>query len=187
MDDQTFGWTVQMQVRALRAGLWVTEVPVDYRRRIGKSKISGTLSGVVRAGTKIISTIFRERWRPTPLPGIAPNAEHVIVFTRYPQPGRTKTRMIPTLGPEGAAELQHRMTLHTLAEADRLQLGRCVSVEVRVAGGDGASMAILCGAERLYVPQLGEDLDERMQQAFTVAFGLGALAIWLASLIAKKK
>lgn len=57
MRDPTFGWTVEMQVRALRAGLDWTEVPVAYRKRIGRSKISGTINGTVRAGTKILWTV----------------------------------------------------------------------------------------------------------------------------------
>lgn len=60
MQDTSWGWTVQMQVRALRHGLRVAEVPVAYRRRIGVSKISGTISGSVRAGTKILYVIGRE-------------------------------------------------------------------------------------------------------------------------------
>jgi hypothetical protein len=51
-----------MQVRAARLGIPAKEVPVSYRRRIGRSKISGTLKGSVRAGQKILWTIFRERW-----------------------------------------------------------------------------------------------------------------------------
>jgi glycosyltransferase involved in cell wall biosynthesis len=55
MDDTGFGWTVQMQVRAARHKLSITEVPVDYRcRAAGKSKVSGTLRGIVGAGTVIL-------------------------------------------------------------------------------------------------------------------------------------
>ncbi len=57
--DGDFGWTVEMQVRAACCGLRVVEVPVDYRARIGHSKVSGTLSGSVRAGIKILGTIVR--------------------------------------------------------------------------------------------------------------------------------
>ncbi|MGB3543967.1 MAG: glycosyltransferase family 2 protein, partial [Rubrivirga sp.] len=57
MRDQTFGWTVEMQVRAARAGLRAVEVPVGYRRRVGKSKITGTVNGTVRAGAKILWTV----------------------------------------------------------------------------------------------------------------------------------
>ncbi|MEM0963046.1 MAG: glycosyltransferase family 2 protein, partial [Bacteroidota bacterium] len=57
MRDETFGWTVEMQVRAVRAGLRCTEVPVGYRRRVGRSKITGTVNGTVRAGAKILWTV----------------------------------------------------------------------------------------------------------------------------------
>ncbi|MCZ8149560.1 MAG: glycosyltransferase family 2 protein [Roseomonas sp.] len=60
MRDETWGWTVEMQVRAARLGLRVREVPVGYRRRIGTSKISGTLSGTIRAGWKILWVIGAE-------------------------------------------------------------------------------------------------------------------------------
>jgi glycosyltransferase involved in cell wall biosynthesis len=59
MIDKNFGWTVEMQIKALKKGLRVVEVPVRYRKRIGKSKITGTFSGTVRAGVKIIYTIFK--------------------------------------------------------------------------------------------------------------------------------
>lgn len=62
MRDGDFGWTVEMQVRALRRGLRVIEVPVSYRRRIGASKISGSLRASVAAGWKIIFTILRLRF-----------------------------------------------------------------------------------------------------------------------------
>lgn len=59
MRDPDFGWTCEMQVKALREGLSVTEVPVSYRRRVGVSKITGTVWGTVRAGYKILWTIVR--------------------------------------------------------------------------------------------------------------------------------
>ena len=59
MADPDFGWTIEMQIKALRHGLAITEVPVRYRRRVGVSKITGTVSGTLRAGYKILSTIFR--------------------------------------------------------------------------------------------------------------------------------
>lgn len=66
MRDLAFGWTVEMQVKALREGVVTLEVPVDYRLRIGDSKISGTWMGSVRAGAKILWTIVAlrlRRWR----------------------------------------------------------------------------------------------------------------------------
>jgi glycosyltransferase involved in cell wall biosynthesis len=58
MLDRTFGWTVEMQARAALAGWKTREVPVSYRKRIGVSKITGTLGGTLRAGAKILSTLF---------------------------------------------------------------------------------------------------------------------------------
>lgn len=59
MQDKAFGWTVEMQLRAIQEGLQVLEVPVDYRVRIGHSKISGTIKGTILAGKAIIGTIVR--------------------------------------------------------------------------------------------------------------------------------
>lgn len=61
MQDQTYGWTVEMQVKAAKQKLRCTEVPVDYKVRIGKSKVSGTIKGTIMAGYKIITTIFKYR------------------------------------------------------------------------------------------------------------------------------
>lgn len=58
MRDPNYGWTVEMQIKAAQNGIPSLEVPVRYRKRIGKSKVSGTLRGVIGAGTKILSTIF---------------------------------------------------------------------------------------------------------------------------------
>jgi glycosyltransferase involved in cell wall biosynthesis len=63
MADRDFGWTVEMQVRAAKLGLRCLEVPVSYRRRIGTSKITGTVRGTFSAGRKILWVIFREAWR----------------------------------------------------------------------------------------------------------------------------
>ncbi|MEM7035370.1 MAG: glycosyltransferase family 2 protein [Bacteroidota bacterium] len=59
MKDQTYGWTVEMQLKAAKKKYKCTEIPVHYRRRIGVSKITGTVKGTVMAGIKIIYTIFR--------------------------------------------------------------------------------------------------------------------------------
>jgi glycosyltransferase involved in cell wall biosynthesis len=64
MQDRNFGWTVEMQVKAAKHGLKCTEVPVSYRKRVGTSKVSGTIKGSVMAGYKIIGTILREKFKP---------------------------------------------------------------------------------------------------------------------------
>jgi hypothetical protein len=59
MQDKTYGWTVEMQIKALKHHLVCAEVPVSYRPRIGQSKVSGTIKGAVMAGYKILWTIFK--------------------------------------------------------------------------------------------------------------------------------
>lgn len=59
MKDTTYGWTVEMQLKAAKKKMKVTEVPVNYRKRIGFSKISGTVKGTVMAGYKIITTLLK--------------------------------------------------------------------------------------------------------------------------------
>lgn len=156
MDDRDFGWTVQMQARAARRGVSHAEVPVAYRKRIGTSKISGTVSGVVRAGSKILSTIARERTRPIDA------HTHVVVMARVPTPGRTKTRLVPALSPEDAAELQHRLTKRTLTRVAAFPHTVALAAANDRAVHDGAR---LYGAWRRYTPQRGDDLGQRMRNA----------------------
>jgi glycosyltransferase involved in cell wall biosynthesis len=59
MVDRDYGWTVEMQIKAIKCGLKITEVPVRYRKRIGKSKVTGTWKGTVLAGYKILWTVAR--------------------------------------------------------------------------------------------------------------------------------
>lgn len=59
MVDKTYGWTVEMQIKAVKKKLTYKEVPVDYKNRIGKSKVSGTVKGTIMAGYKIIWLIFK--------------------------------------------------------------------------------------------------------------------------------
>jgi glycosyltransferase involved in cell wall biosynthesis len=64
MADTNYGWTVEMQVKGARAGLAAVEVPVSYRKRIGRSKVTGTIRGTIGAGVKILWTIAREAVTP---------------------------------------------------------------------------------------------------------------------------
>ena len=77
MEDQNFGWTVEMQIKAAIARLRIVEFPVPYRKRVGVSKISGTISGTFRAGYKILWTIGKyawlmRQWKPAVLSGSLP-------------------------------------------------------------------------------------------------------------------
>lgn len=99
--------------------------------------------------------------------------ERLIIFTRYPEPGRTKTRLIPALGAEGAAALHRRLTEQALATARRLAAQHAVALEVRYTGGDAAAMRQWLGTG-LYLCEQGEgDLGSRMREAFHTAFEEG--------------
>ena len=63
MKDKWFGWTVEMQIKAAKKYLKILEVPVSYRKRIGKSKVTGTVKGSVMAGVIILKTIFAELFK----------------------------------------------------------------------------------------------------------------------------
>ncbi len=173
MRDPDYGWMVEMQIKATRAGCRVEEVPVRYRQRIGRSKISGTIKGVIGAGTKILLTIFRFALGLYPAQGSVPD-ERLIIFTRYPEPGKTKTRLIPMLGAEGAAELQQSMTEHTLRNAMRVKTRRSVSLEVRYEGGSKMLMREWLGEHLTFRSQGDGDLGAKMARAFRDAFRAGA-------------
>ena len=64
MSDPNFGWTAEMQVKAVKRGLRVTEVPVSYRKRVGVSKITGTIRGTFAAGYKILWTVWKYSREP---------------------------------------------------------------------------------------------------------------------------
>jgi len=174
MRDRDYGWTVEMQIKAARESLRTLEVPVSYRKRIGKSKVSGTVRGVIGAGTKILATIFRAAIGSLPGEKAQEHPERLIVFTRYPEPGRTKTRLIPTLGPEGASELHRRMVERTVACAKELSRRRPVSLEVRYDGGGKRVMSAWLGGALAYRRQSPGDLGLRMHEAFVKAFERGA-------------
>lgn len=102
-----------------------------------------------------------------------PARECLIVFTRYPKPGTTKTRLIPLLGAEGAAQFQRQMAEDTLAQAKKLQEFRPVAVEVHFTGGDRKLMQDWLGNELIYHNQSEGDLGNRMASAFEASFRAG--------------
>jgi len=102
-----------------------------------------------------------------------PGREGLIIFTRYPEPGKTKTRLIPSLGPYGAAELHRRMTDHTLTLARQLQRYRPVSIEVCYEGGNRDLVKQWLGPDITYHRQGSGDLGKRMRRAFHEAFQAG--------------
>jgi hypothetical protein len=102
--------------------------------------------------------------------------ECLIIFTRYPEPGKTKTRLIPLLGAEGAATLQRQMTEQKLAEVNQLQAFYPLSVEVHFAGGNEQLMQEWLGSSLVYRRQSEGDLGDRMASAFQASFAAGMTA-----------
>lgn len=103
--------------------------------------------------------------------------ERLIIFTRYPKPGTAKTRLIPALGAEGAADLHRQMTQHTLAQARSLCSVRSIAIEIRFTGSDAAGMRAWLGDDISYEPQGEGDLGDRLLRAFDTAFEQGSQAV----------
>ncbi len=97
--------------------------------------------------------------------------QRLIIFTRFPEPGKAKTRLIPALGARGAARLQRDLTRHTLAQAGRLR--HFCPVSLRYEGGSREKMAAAFGNGSSYREQGPGDLGCRMARAFADAFDQG--------------
>lgn len=103
--------------------------------------------------------------------------QHLIIFTRYPEPGKTKTRLIPVLGTVGAANLQRQMTEYTIFQVQELQKAAAISVEVRFAGGDLQLMQDWLRLDLVYQSQGEGDLGLRMARSLCDAFQSGAESV----------
>jgi rSAM/selenodomain-associated transferase 2/rSAM/selenodomain-associated transferase 1 len=112
-----------------------------------------------------------EAWQPL--------RERLILFTRYPEPGRTKTRLIPVLGERGAAGLQRQLTLRALRAGARLSTVRGTPFEIHFTGGQQSAMEHWLGDRFVFRPQSEGDLGNRMQAAFDEGFRAGAHAVVL--------
>lgn len=102
------------------------------------------------------------------------NNQRLIIMTRLPKPGQTKTRLEPALGPVGAATLHKILTQRLLAKARRIPLSTKADIEIRFTGGTAADMASWLGDDLTYCRQQGEGLGSRMAGAFEQAFSGGA-------------
>ena len=100
-------------------------------------------------------------------------SEKLTVFTRYPEPGKTKTRLIPVLGKAGAANLHRLMAQRTIARALSLQKSRRLSVEIHHTGGSQQQMQDWLGTDLIYQNQIDGDLGARMTAAFQNFFDSG--------------
>lgn len=105
------------------------------------------------------------------------NHQYLIIFTRYPEPGKTKTRLIPALGQEGAANLQRQMTEQTLAKVKQLFDFISLSFEIRFVGGNYQLMKNWLGSDLKYQEQGTGNLGDRMAKAFKQAFNNGSKSV----------
>ena len=96
--------------------------------------------------------------------------ECLIVFTRYPEPGKTKTRLIPALGTNGAARLQRQMTEHIVTTAAKLSNRPGLAIEVYHEGGNTDLMQAWLGSQFTYRPQSTGSIGQRMLRAFENVF-----------------
>lgn len=103
------------------------------------------------------------------------NDTRIVIFTRFPVPGETKTRLIPYLGAVGAANLQRKMTEYTILQAIRTG----VEIEVRYTGGTNEQMSMWLGTKLTYTDQGDGDLGDRMARAFKEHFDTGAKRVVL--------
>ena len=103
--------------------------------------------------------------------------KRLVIFTRYPGPGSTKTRMIPELGAEGAADLQRRMTNHLVSKVKTLIKQRSLPVEIRFEGGNERLMRQWLGASITYRHQGQGDIGRRMERALADGFQDGYTSI----------
>ena len=99
--------------------------------------------------------------------------EKLIIFTRYPILGKTKTRLIPVLGEEGATKLHRQLTEKTISTVEKLFYYHPLSLEISFAGGTKTLMKNWLGDAFIYEPQPDGDLGERMAIAFQKSFECG--------------
>ncbi len=166
MRDQAFGWTVEMQARAAALRLRIEEVPVRYRPRIGRSKISGTVGGSIRAGLGILSTIARVASGADP-----DGRRRVLIFLKQPSPGQVKTRLAASLGPEAAAGIYRACAQLTLERLRPLQAEAVLCVDPP-EGIDAVARWV--GPGWRLEAQRGRTLGDRLAHATRSAFAEGA-------------
>ena len=105
--------------------------------------------------------------------------DRIIIFTRYPIPGATKTRLIPALGRAGAADLQRSLTESVYRKVLSFAGTNRVSMEICMQGGDEKKMRTWLGTRFEYSRQASGDLGRSMRTAFSNAFGKGSRRVIL--------
>jgi hypothetical protein len=173
MKDRSWGWTIEMQMKAARRGLRVVEVPVRWlARQTGQSKISGTVLGVIRAGSKILWTFARYAG---PGPAASMTAKPIVLMMcKYPTPGQVKTRLAQHLGVDLAARIYRRLAGMAHAAALELQGAGIADVAVCSTGAPPSRFERWLPGACAVVVQPDGDLGRRLRTAFEFAFQRGA-------------
>ncbi len=109
------------------------------------------------------------------------NQETVIVYTKYPQPGHSKTRLSPALGAEGAAKLQRKMTSSIVTQLSEINKVRPIELTIHYDGGSRNLMEGWLGKSHLFVEQYGSNLGERMFNSFADHLGPGRRTVLVGS------
>lgn len=135
MSEATYGWTIEMIVKAARRGYRLSEVALEYHRRVGgESKVSGNLSTSIKASGAILSTLARHGFGRSSGQAIL-GSRAIVLMAKAPFPGEAKTRLAADLGPENAAEIHRAFSALSISNAVHA-----------VAPGD--IVALMCPDER---------------------------------------
>lgn len=160
----------KMQVKTNRSGMRVREGLVNSGGGLDDLK-SREPTGRLRSSDHFPDTILRAVGGFEQESGLT--RMRLILFTRYPEPGKTKTRLIPALGPERAARLHKHLTERTLTVARQLEQSRGVSIEIRWEGGSEDLFKRWLGGGLSFEHQGEGDLGARMARAVREAFDAG--------------
>jgi len=163
MQDPDYGWTVEMQVKAVRGGLRVKEVPVSYRRRTGESKVSRTLRGVLGAGFKIIGTILLAA--AGFMPSRKKEGERVIIFSEGFSDHESEGGSVLTYA--------HESRQLVLSIAEEVGKRRGASVEFRFRGNQSHFIGQRHGTRVSFVDTASGEPEAEMHRALKDAFRSG--------------
>lgn len=108
---------------------------------------------------------------------VAPPPPALLIFARYPEPGRVKTRLMPALGAAGAATVYRQMAAHVVNQARTLAQQQPLAITVWFTGGSAAQMADWLGHDLTYRPQPTGDLGQRLATATAETFAQGHIAV----------
>ena len=166
-------WRVQILIKAMKNGLRIRDVPVSSMRKI-RTKRSRTPRGLSSWCVKILGALLRAARDGLSGDGNVRTEENLVILARYPVPGKTKTRLIPALGAQGAADLHRKMAEFTVYKMRDLAGRNSLTVKIFLDGSNIERMRQWLGTAYAYYHQADGDLGRRMLNAFRRAFREGS-------------